>query len=210
MIQPCENCGEVDEHACVIDGVEYGPYDDTPAEELRSVIGRVQAMHNQIPYTQPKEAMTDIDDNVPDYEEDEYYADIPEVTHGVEVTYTTDTPAPEEVPTLPGTRPVPDPVVVTLLLEEHDAKAWLNGEHRAAAHVDSLIGPQIRAALEARAPISLDSRVVYAGTKRAGIVVSMHSYGRTPETMAPYATVLWDEWTKSPFTTVPLENLRKE
>ena len=28
MIVPCENCGETDEHTCVIDGVEYGPYDD--------------------------------------------------------------------------------------------------------------------------------------------------------------------------------------
>ena len=25
-IVPCENCGSTDEHDCVIDGVEYGPY----------------------------------------------------------------------------------------------------------------------------------------------------------------------------------------
>jgi len=28
MIHPCDNCGETDEHTCVIDGVEYGPWDD--------------------------------------------------------------------------------------------------------------------------------------------------------------------------------------
>lgn len=28
MIQPCDNCGETDEHECIIDGVVYGPWDD--------------------------------------------------------------------------------------------------------------------------------------------------------------------------------------
>lgn len=30
---PCENCGELDDHSCVIDGVEYGPYYDPSYEE---------------------------------------------------------------------------------------------------------------------------------------------------------------------------------
>ena len=25
-LQPCDNCGETDDHTCVIDGVEYGPF----------------------------------------------------------------------------------------------------------------------------------------------------------------------------------------
>ncbi len=25
-IVPCDNCGQVDEHDCYLDGVEYGPY----------------------------------------------------------------------------------------------------------------------------------------------------------------------------------------
>jgi len=28
MLNPCENCGETDDHSCWIDGVVYGPWDD--------------------------------------------------------------------------------------------------------------------------------------------------------------------------------------
>ncbi len=37
MVMPCDNCGEVDRHECVIDGVAYGPYPadlDNPTVEL--------------------------------------------------------------------------------------------------------------------------------------------------------------------------------
>lgn len=34
QVEPCENCGEYDEHTCVVDGVEYGPIETVIEEDL--------------------------------------------------------------------------------------------------------------------------------------------------------------------------------
>ena len=38
MLHPCENCGEVDEHTCVVDGVEYGPFEIESPYRLEAYI----------------------------------------------------------------------------------------------------------------------------------------------------------------------------